>query len=95
MLALDTKKAEVLADRFDRVRKILGRNGKKPRYNAVVTIIAEDLNEAQPRVEAALEGSLSRWRLDEVISNVGKPSELYYLVRIRKSSSSLGVGPRI
>jgi hypothetical protein len=87
VLALDTKKAEALADRFDRVRKILGRNGKKPRFNAVVSVIAEDLNAAQPRVEQALEQAVSRWRLDEVISSVGKPSELYYLVRIRKSSS--------
>ena len=28
-----------------------------------------------------------RWRLDEVVTNVGKPSELHYLVRIRKSVS--------
>jgi hypothetical protein len=87
VLALDTKKAEVLADRFDRVRKILGRNGKKPRFNAVVSVVAEDVNLAQPKVEAALEDSVSRWRLDEAITNVGKPSELFYLVRIRKSSS--------
>jgi hypothetical protein len=25
-----------------------------------------------------------RWRLDEVVTNTGKPSELYYLVRLRK-----------
>jgi hypothetical protein len=26
-----------------------------------------------------------RWRLDEVATHEGKPSELYYLVRVRKS----------
>jgi hypothetical protein len=26
-----------------------------------------------------------RWDLDEVVTNVGKPSELYYLVRVKKS----------
>jgi hypothetical protein len=29
----------------------------------------------------------ARWRLDEVVTNVGRPSELFYLVRIRKSTS--------
>ncbi len=26
-----------------------------------------------------------RWRLDQVVTNEGKPSELYYLVGVRKS----------
>jgi hypothetical protein len=28
---------------------------------------------------------VKRWRLDEVVTNVGKPSEIYYLVRLKKS----------
>jgi hypothetical protein len=26
-----------------------------------------------------------RWDLDEVVTNVGKPSEIYYLTRLKKS----------
>jgi hypothetical protein len=26
-----------------------------------------------------------RWKLDEVITNTGKPCEIYYLVRLKKS----------
>jgi hypothetical protein len=26
-----------------------------------------------------------RWDLDEVVTNVGKPSEIYYLIRLKKS----------
>jgi hypothetical protein len=25
-----------------------------------------------------------RWKLDEVVTNTGKPSEMYYLVRLKK-----------
>ena len=28
-----------------------------------------------------------RWKLDEVVSNDGKPDELYYLLRLRKSTT--------
>ena len=26
-----------------------------------------------------------RWSLDEIVTNVGKPSEIYYLMRLKKS----------
>jgi hypothetical protein len=29
---------------------------------------------------------VKRWRLDEVVTNVGKPSEIHYLVRLKKST---------
>jgi hypothetical protein len=87
VLALDQKKALALAERFDRVRKILGPSGKKPRFNAILSVTTETLSEAQSKVSAALDEVAARWRLDEVVTNVGKPSELYYLVRIRKSTS--------
>jgi len=87
VLALDQKKALALAERFDRVRKILGPSGKKPRFNAILSITTEMLSEAQSKVSAALDDVAARWRLDEVVTNVGKPSELYYLVRVRKSTS--------
>ena len=47
----------------------------------------EALSDAQARVAEALDQVAIRWRLDEAVSNAGKPSELYYLVRIRKSMS--------
>jgi len=87
VLAIDQKQALALAERFDRVRKILGPSGKKPRFNAILSVTTEVLSEAQAKVGAALDDVAARWRLDEVVTNVGKPSALYYLVRIRKSTS--------
>lgn len=87
VLALDQKEALALAQRFDRVRKILGRPGITPRFNAILTITTGSLSEAQSKVGEALDSVARRWRLDEVVTNVGKPSVLYYLVRIRKVTS--------
>jgi lysylphosphatidylglycerol synthetase-like protein (DUF2156 family) len=85
VLALTPKKVEALAQRFNRVRGMLGPSGKKPRYDAVVTILTSQLTDAQTQVEPALDRVTKRWKLDEVVTNSGKPSELYYLVRTRKS----------
>jgi hypothetical protein len=85
VLALTPAKVDALANRFDRVRDILGSDGKKPKYDAVVTVLSGKVSEAQEHVEKALATVTKRWRLDEVITNTGKPSELYYLVRTRKS----------
>lgn len=87
VMALDQKQALALAERFDRVRRILGPQGRKPRYNAILSITTEALTEAQTKVAAALDEMTGRWRLDEVVTNAGKPDELHYLVRIRKSTS--------
>jgi len=87
VLALTPTKADALVERFDRVREILGPNGKKPRYNAVVSVTTSHVAEAQKNVESALDRVTKRWRLDEVVTNTGKPSELYYLVRTRKSQN--------
>lgn len=87
VLALDPKQALALAERFDRVRKILGSSGKKARFNAILSVTTETLGDAQRKVAEALDEVAGRWRLDEVVTNVGKPCELYYLVRIRKSTS--------
>ncbi|MDO9170574.1 MAG: DUF4956 domain-containing protein [bacterium] len=87
VLALDQKQALALAERFARVRRLLGPQGHKPRYNAVLTVTTEALSEAQAAIAEALDQVAGRWRLDEAVSNEGKPSELYYLVRIRKSMS--------
>jgi hypothetical protein len=85
VLALTPKKVEALADRFDRVKSILGPNGKKPRFDAVVSVTSTKVAEAQKQVEAALDQSTKRWKLDEMVKNTGKPSELFYLVKTRKS----------
>ena len=84
VLALDQKQAIALAERFDRVRKILGPSGKKPRFNGILSVSTERLAEAQRRIAEVLDEIVGRWRLDEVVTNTGKPSELYYLVRLRK-----------
>jgi hypothetical protein len=87
VLALDPKQALALAERFARVRKMLGTDGKKPRFNAILSVTTETLSDAQKKVAEVLDEVAGRWRLDEVVTNVGKPSELYYLVRIRKSTT--------
>jgi hypothetical protein len=87
VLALTPAKAEVLAERFDRVHTILGANGKSPRFNAIVTLSTNNIAETQKAVEPTLDTITKRWVLDEVTTNIGKPSVLYYLVRTRKSTS--------
>ncbi|MEA2765648.1 MAG: hypothetical protein QOK07_2052, partial [Gemmatimonadaceae bacterium] len=39
----------------------------------------------QKQVEEVLNRMTKRWDLDEVVTNVGKPSEIYYLTRLKKS----------
>jgi len=85
LLSLTPEKANALADRFDRVRDAIGKK-KKARYNSVLTITTDDLAEAQKKVDPVLDRMTKRWDLDELVTNVGKPSELYYLVRIKKST---------
>jgi hypothetical protein len=87
VLALDQKQVLALFQRFDRVRKLVGPPGKKARYNAILIVTTENLTDAQSQVAGALDDVARRWRLDEVLTNVGKPSVLSYLVRIRKSVS--------
>lgn len=90
MLALSPGTATALADRFARLRQLVAgsEGGRKPRYNGVLWITTEQVPEAQPRIERVLSANTKRWQLDELVQNEGKPSELYYLVRIRKSSST-------
>lgn len=85
VIALDQKQAKRLSERFDRVRKLVGPPSKKPRYNAAMVIVTDQLQEAQQKVGDVLDNVARRWRLDEVVTNTGKPSELWYLVRIPKS----------
>ena len=84
VLALTPGKAEVLAERFDRVAKTIGKKKKKPRFNGVITVTTDNLPEAQAAIEPVLEKMTKRWKLDEVVTNTGKPSEIYYLVRPKK-----------
>src|ERR1700682_6270689 len=84
LLSLTPDKANALADRFDRVREAMG-NKKKARYNSVLTVTTDDIPEAQKQVEEVLDRMTKRWDLDEVVTNVGKPSEVYYLIRLKKS----------
>jgi hypothetical protein len=85
LLSLTPERANALADRFGRVRDTIGKK-KKARYNSVLTITTDDVSDAQKRVEQVLDTMTKRWDLDELVTNVGKPSELYYLVRIKKST---------
>ena len=85
VLSLTPEKADALAERFTRVSKTVGKKKKKPRYDSVITITADDVGEAQRRVEAAMGQVTKRFVLDEVVTHVGKPCEIYYLVKLKKS----------
>jgi len=84
LLSLTPEKASALADRFDRVREAMGKK-KKARYNSILTITTDEIPEAQKQVEEVLDRMTKRWDLDEVVTNVGKPCEIYYLLRLKKS----------
>ena len=85
VLSLTPERAQALAARFDRVRGVLGKKNKQPRFNAVLKITTDDVPGARREVESVLERMTKRWDLDEVVTNTGKPCEVYYLVRPRKS----------
>ena len=84
VLTLTPDKAEALAERFERVSDVLGSKKKKPRYSAVLSITSDHVAEAQQLVEKVLDDKAKRWRLDEVVTHTGKPSEIYYLVKLKR-----------
>ena len=85
VLSLTPENAAALADRFKRVQKAVGTKKRKPRFDSILTVTTDDVSEAQKQVEEVLERLTKRWDLDEVVTNIGKPSELYYLARLKKS----------
>ncbi|HEX9249708.1 MAG TPA: DUF4956 domain-containing protein [Gemmatimonadaceae bacterium] len=87
VLSLTPENAAALADRFKRVQKAVGSRKKKARFDSILTVTTDAVPEAQGRIEEVLERMTKRWSLDEIITNVGKPSEIYYLTRTKKSIS--------
>ena len=87
VLALTPRQVEQLSRRFKRVGGLVGHNGEKPKYTAVLSLTTNTITEAQHAVEGVLDRLAKRWKLDEVVTNADKPSELFYLVRLRKTSS--------
>lgn len=85
VLSLTPERAQALAARFDRVRNVLGKKSKKPRFNAVLKITTDDVPGARRQVEGVLERLTKRWLLDEVITHTGKPCEIYYLIKPGKN----------
>ncbi len=109
LLSLTPENANALADRFNRLQTMLvgasgkkGKKGKKPRYNAVFTVSACNVDAAQVIVDEVLRQTTKRFRLDEVAQTApdkpgdkdaenpvgSKPGTLYYLVRLRKEPTS-------
>lgn len=84
VLSLTPDKAEKLAERFERVSDVLGGKKKKPRYSAVLSVTSDRVAEAQQMIEQVLDEKAKRWRLDEVVTHTGKPSEIYYLVKLKR-----------
>jgi hypothetical protein len=87
VLSLTPENAAALADRFKRVQKAVGSRKKKARFDSILTVTTDSVPEAQGRIEEVLERMTKRWSLDEIVTNVGKPSEIYYLTRTKKSIS--------
>jgi hypothetical protein len=85
VLSLTPEKAGALADRFKSVSDKMGRKKKKPRYDSVLTVKTYDVPEVQAQLEKVLDKMTKRWTLDEVVTYTGKPSEIFYLVRLKKS----------
>lgn len=85
ILSLTPENADVLAERFERVSKAIGSKKKKARFDSVLTVATDDVSRAQEAVQKVLEAHAKRWKLDEVIMNTGKPSVIYYLVRLKKA----------
>ena len=85
VLSLTPENAAALADRFKRVKKAVGTKNKKPRFDTILTVTTDNVSEAQKQVEEVLDRMAKRWDLDEIVTNVGKPSEIYYLARLKKS----------
>lgn len=84
VLSLTPAKLGALAQRFERVRNVVGTK-KKARFNAVLSVTTEGVGEAQVIVQKTLDERTRRWVLDEVVTSKGKPSEMFYLVRMNKS----------
>ena len=85
MLSLSPATADKLAERFERVSDVLGKRKKKPRFNSVLTITTNEVADAQERIEKLLDQMAKRWKLDEVVTNTGRPSEIYYILKPKKS----------
>ncbi|MEP6508072.1 MAG: DUF4956 domain-containing protein [Gemmatimonadales bacterium] len=85
ILSLTPENADVLAHRFGRVSEALGSKKKKPRFDSVLTVATDEVTRAQDAVQKVLDSNAKRSKLDEVIVNTGKPSVLYYLVKLKKS----------
>jgi hypothetical protein len=85
MLALTPEKADLLTVQFDRVKHLLGSDNAHPKYDAIVMITTDDVGAAQQHVEAILAEHVRRWKLDQVINSQGKPTALYYVVKVKKS----------
>jgi hypothetical protein len=85
VLSLTPENAAALADRFKRVKKAVGNKKKKPRFDSILTVTTDVVPEAQRQIEEVLERMTKRWSLDEIVTNIGKPSEIYYLIRLKKS----------
>ncbi|MEO7368306.1 MAG: DUF4956 domain-containing protein [Gemmatimonadaceae bacterium] len=85
ILSLTPENADVLAQRFGRVSEALGSKKKKPRFDSVLTVATDEVTRAQDAVQKVLDSNAKRSKLDEVVMNTGKPSVLYYLVKLKKS----------
>ncbi len=85
ILSLTPEHADALAERFERVSDALGKKKKKPRFDSVLTITTDEVTRAQEAVEHVLDENAKRFELDEVVMNIGKPSVIFYLVRLKKT----------
>ena len=84
VLALTPQKVDALADRFNRVRRIVGK--KKPRYNALLSFTTRGARAScSPASSRRWTSSPSAGSSTKSSSGDGKPSELTYLVKLKKT----------
>lgn len=94
LLSLTPATANALADRFTRVREMMGGGSgkKKLRYNAVLKVATNDPRAAREKVEAVLQTMTKRFRFDGADTPEGKSASLWYLVRLKKNTADDVVG---
>ncbi|HEX6643643.1 MAG TPA: hypothetical protein VF037_03145, partial [Gemmatimonadales bacterium] len=94
VLSLTPEKAEALAERFNRVRDMLGggTGSGKPRYNGVLKVSVSDEEAGRAVIEPVLANLARRYHFDGATTAEGRPTELFYLVRVKRKVADDIVG---
>lgn len=64
---------------------LFGAERQKPRYTGLLSVFSNDVPAAKAAISQALDEMTKRWLFDSVIDHSGRPSEIQYRIRLRKS----------